>query len=63
MKRNVWSVEELARVLVGAQMSNASLPSASDPADRAVQEAWKQGFSAALQAIAIATGVSPSLPR
>lgn len=62
MRRNVWSVEELAQILVAANEANANAEALlaggmlSDE-NAAVVQAYRQGFKAALTAVALATGV------
>ena len=62
MQRRVWSLEELTRILLATDSanSNADLMLASgrlDAENRAVMEAYREGFKAALGSIAMAIGV------
>ena len=60
MRRQVWSVEELRDILLAAnEASGLSVAVIAGASEREAVTAYRQGFKAALVAVAIAVGLSP----
>lgn len=65
MQRRVWSLEELAHILLATNEANANadfiLSSGKlNEADQIIMEAYREGFRAALGSVALAIGVPPA---
>ena len=65
MQRRVWSLEELAHILLATNEANANtnfiLSSGKlSEADQVMMEAYREGFRAALGSVALAIGVPPA---
>ena len=58
MGLDVWFRQDVARVLASTQETLASSFSAVPPLDQELSGAYRQGFSDALKAIAVAFGLS-----
>jgi hypothetical protein len=63
MGLDLWFQADVARILASTQETMAATMSAAPALDPDQAEAYKQGFSAAIRAVAVAFGVAgPTLP-
>jgi hypothetical protein len=59
MGLDLWSSEDVVRILMATQETMRALGNALSPADSEVGNAYQQGFRDALGALAVAFGVAP----
>jgi hypothetical protein len=62
MQRTIWSVEEIAKILVATNEANVNADQLAasgtlKPEEKALARAYREGFKAALTCVALAVGV------
>jgi hypothetical protein len=63
MGLDLWFQADVARILASTQETMAATMSAAPPLDPDQAEVYRQGFTAAIRAVAVAFGVAgPTLP-
>lgn len=66
MNRSIWTIDELARIIIATNEANAAADfvaqAGTSAQDRALARAYGEGFRAALTCLALAVGV-PIGPR